>query len=259
MEIVKNGVALLTIDDWRAHAPPKSSDQWLRGRSALECASAWFGSSGPCVPAEIVALLASHEDTASAQIVRATPEHCVRFDGARGEPRSSSVAAIAESAAGPVAITIEAKADERFDAAVEQVLAAAVDRRAHGERTGAVRRVEQLAAALLPAPRRGVPALGGLRYQLLTAAAGALAWAKEAGAARAILVVHEFVTDRTEERLQTANYADLTAFVARLSDGKYTNVEPGRLLGPITAPGAPLFDRPVPLYVGKAVRRLRPT
>lgn len=257
MQIVKNGIALQTIDDWRAHAPPKSVDQWARGRSAMECAAAWFGSAGPCVPAEIVALLSSHDDTARAQITSATPDHRVRFNGARGEPRSCDVAASAETDDGLVAITIEAKADERFERAVEQVLADAVDRRAHGERSGTLARIEKLAASLLPPPRRGLPPLGSLRYQLLTAAAGALAYARELGASRAVLIVHEFVTERAEDRMQAANYADLSAFAARLSDGEHPTVEAGRLLGPLSVPGAPLFEKPAALYLGKAVRRLR--
>jgi hypothetical protein len=258
MQIVKNGIALQTIDDWRAHAPPKSADQWTRGRSAMECAAAWFGSAGPCVPAEIVALLSSHDDTARTQITSATPDYRVKFNGARGEPRSCDVVASAESDEGIVAITIEAKADERFERAVEQVLADAVDRRAHGgERTGTVARIEKLAASLLPPPRRGVPPLGGLRYQLLTAAAGALAYARELGASRAVLIVHEFVTERAEDRMQATNYADLSAFAARLSDGEHPTVEAGRLLGPLSVPGEPLFERPAALYIGKAVRRLR--
>jgi hypothetical protein len=258
MQILKKGIPLLTIDDWRVHAPPKSMDHWARGRTAMECAAAWFGAAGPCVPAEIVALLASHEDTASAQIVSATPEHLVRFDRVRTEPPNSDVVATAESERGAVAITIEAKADERFDRATEQVVADALDRRAHGERTGILTRVEQLAAALFTAPRRGLPALGGLRYQLLTATAGALAYAEEIRATRAVLVVHEFITEKTDDRMQSANYGDLSAFVARLSDGEHTSVEAGRLIGPISIPGTPLFERPAALYVGKAVRRLRP-
>ena len=257
MQIVKNGVTLQSLDEWRTHAPPRTAEQWARGRSAMECATAWFGSAGPCVPSEIVALLASHPDTAAAQIVSATPEHPVRFDRTRAEPGSCDVVALAESDAGKLAITIEAKADERFDRTVEQVVAEAVDRRAHGERTGMLNRVEQLAAALLPAPRRGVPPLGSLRYQLLTATAGALAYAAEVGAERALFIVHEFVTERTDDRVHTANYADFNAFVARISDGEHVSIEAGRLLGPLTVPGDPLFEQAPPLYVGKAVRRLR--
>ena len=256
MQIVKNGTALHTIDDWRAHAPPRTAEQWTRGRSAFECAAAWFSSSGPCVPPEIAWLLASHDHTASAQITGATPGHPVRFDRGRGEPRACDVAAVAESDDGLLGICIDAKVDEGFDGSVEQVLADAVDRRAHGERSTAVSRIEQLAAALFPPPRRGVPPLGALRYQLLTAAAAALAHARDIGARRTVLIVHEFVSERTEERRRASDYANLSGFVARLSDG-HVAVEPGVLHGPFSVPGAPLFERPAALYVGKAVRRWR--
>ena len=237
MQIIKNGPALHTIDDWRAHAPPRTPEQWTRGRSAFECAAAWFSSSGPCVPPEIAGLLASHEDTASAQITGATPGHPVRFDRGRGEPRTCDVVAVAESGDGLLAICIDAKVDETFDGSVEQALADAVDRRAHGQRSNNISRIEQLAAALLPPPRRGVPPLGALR---------------------AVLIVHEFVSERTEERRRASDYANLSGFVARLSDG-HAAVEPGVLHGPFGVPGAPLFERPAALYVGKAVRRWRPS
>lgn len=258
MQIVKNGVVLRTIDDWKLHAPPRTPDQWLRGRGAFECASAWFSMDEPAVPAEIQALLASNDDTASARIVTATPEQRVRFDRIRGEPRNTNVLAVAECPKGRIAIGIEVKADEQSDRTVEQVLADVVDQRAHGERTRMLTRVEQLTAALFPRWRRGVPRLGALRYQHLTAAAGALAHAREAGAVRAVLVVHEFVSARADDRRHAASYADLSAFVARLTDGAHASVEPGVLIGPLEVPGAPLYERPVPLYVGKAVRTLRP-
>lgn len=258
MKLEKNGVPLLTIEDWRAHAPPRSADHWVRGRAPLECATAWFGKSGPTAPSEIMGLLASHPDTASVEIVSAIPQYQLQFDGIKEETHDCDLVALADSEHGALALVVEAKADERFERPVEQVVSQAVDRKAHGERTSMLKRVEQLAAALLPPPRRGLPPLGPLRYPLLAAAAGALAYAKEAGASRAVLVIHEFATERAEDRTQTANYADLSDFVARLSDGKTTSVEAGRLVGPFTVPGEPLFTKPAALYIGKAVRRLRP-
>ena len=257
MQIIKNGKPIQSMDDWRSHAPPRSADQWTRGRSALECAAAWLGSTEPSVPPEIAGLLASHADTARLQITTATPDHAVRFDRIRGEPGRCDVAAVATDDGGTVAIGVDARVDERFDGTVEQALADAADRRAHGQRSRVPARVEQLAAALLPPPRRGLPALGGLRYQLLTATAGALAFARDIGAPRAVLIVHEFVTERTEERRRASDYANLSGYVARLSDGAHPAVEAGVLLGPFSVPGEPLFRRPASLYIGKAVRRLR--
>jgi hypothetical protein len=108
-------------------------------------------------------------------VERAFPEHQIRFDDLRGEPRNADLAIEARDRAGIVGITIEGKADETFDRSVTAVLQAGIQRIAADERTGAIVRVEALANALLPPWRAGVSHLGDLRYQLLTAIAGTLA------------------------------------------------------------------------------------
>lgn len=59
--IEKNGVRLLTLDEWRVHAPPKSEVHWKDGRSAKESARAWLDDA-PLIPAEIAATLSSRHD-----------------------------------------------------------------------------------------------------------------------------------------------------------------------------------------------------
>lgn len=259
VHLSKRGFVIRTPDDWLLFAPPKAPEaHWVAGRSALECAVAWCGGpEGPAVPAEIAALLDSHPDTRRCTLTAATPEHPIAFDELPGEPRNADVAAQGKDARGALALTVEAKADEPFDRRVADVLAEAVDRAAHGERTNIVRRVEQLAAALLPPARRGLPGLGELRYQLLTGAAGTLAYAATVGAGRAVLVVHEFVTPATRDERHRTNAADLDAFVRRLSGGDTGGIPPDRLAGPFRVPGGPLFARPAALYVGKVQRWLR--
>jgi hypothetical protein len=257
MNIVKNGQEILTVDQWLELAPPKGGQtQWAQGRSALECARAWFADQGPTVPAELIALLVSHPDTSGAVVRCMTPEQRVRFDRLRGEPRNADVVALADHPAGPIAISIEAKADEPFDLPVENVLDHLVHAIAADERTNGVARIQQLARALLPPVVRGTTNLGMLRYQLLTALAGAVAFAIENNAARAVLVIHEFVTGRTDHAKHRGNTHDLDAFVARLTSGRIRSIEPGKLVGPITIPGRPLFLDPPAVYVGKAVRTL---
>jgi len=63
---------------------------------------------------DIVALLNSCPELGDLVAEWATPEHRVRFDEFRGEPRNSDLVAIAESDYGSVAISVEAKADETF-------------------------------------------------------------------------------------------------------------------------------------------------
>jgi hypothetical protein len=240
-------------------APPKGGkEHWVEGRSALECARAWLpGTDGAELPAELEELLASHPDIRGLTVRLAMPEHHVRFDKLRGEPRNADVVAVADHPGGLIAISIEAKADEPFDEPVRAVLLTAVEKIATDQRTNLVTRVRHLASSLLPPPSPGMRHLGDLRYQLLTGVAGALAFAVEVGAKRAVFVVHEFTTRLTDDAKHRENAADLDAFVTRLSTGRVSRVPSGTLLGPFRVPGAPLFDRAPVLYVGKAVRNLR--
>jgi hypothetical protein len=260
MRIVgKDGTPITSVSGWYAGAPPKGGEaHWVLGRSARELASAWCGSDGPCVPPEVEQLLRSHPDLVDVVVERAVPEHQIRFDDLRGEPRNADLAIEARDRDGVVAITIEGKADESFDRPVRAVLQSAVERIAADERTGAVRRVEALSAALLPRWRDGMAHLGDLRYQLLTGIAGTLAWAHEIGAARAVFAIHEFVTDQTRDDKHAENASDLTLFVERLSDGVIRDLSAGVLVGPVRVPGTERIPSR-PLYIGKAVRTTRLT
>jgi hypothetical protein len=209
------------------------------------------------VPEEIQALLDGHPDTVGCRIVSAIPEHPVRFDSLRGEPRNADLVAVAECADDRIAISVEAKADESFDMYIGDLAADAVDRIAHGERTGALVRLEGLVAALLPPRKQRAPKLGGVRYQLLTATAGALAYAIQEGAAKAVLIIHEFVTNHTRDDHHRRNSHDSDVFIGRLSGGAFGHLAAGNMVGPLLVPGQPLFADVPPLYIGKASRHLR--
>ena len=73
------------------------------------------------------------------------------------------------------------------------------------------------------------------------------------GCARAVMLVHEFVTSETQPGNHKRNSSDLAAFVYRLSRGRATEVADGRLVGPFIVPGA----AEVELFIGKVVRNLR--
>ena len=258
MKIEKDGREIRTGDEWFQIAPPKRGrEQWVDGRSALECARAWCEPEGPAVPAELTGLLASHPDTTGALVRSVVPEHMVRFDGFRGEPRNTDIAALADHPAGLIAINVEAKADEPFDERVHEVLTAVIKRIAADEHTNGVARIQQLAASLLPPSVPETSRLGDLRYQLLTGLAGAIAFAIASKATKTVLVIHEFITERTDDRKHETNANDLVAFLARLTSGEVRSVVAGRLVGPIAIPGRPLFESVPPLYVGKVVRNLR--
>jgi hypothetical protein len=259
MRLEKDGLTIHCLADWKHLAPPKRRDvQWVKGRSAFECAAAWCADPlPPSVPDEIAVALAAHPMLRKCQIISAMPEHRVRFDDAGGEPRNADLVALAEHPLGTVAISIEAKADEPFDRPTERVLADALDARAHGENTNAIRRIEQLAAALLPPREPRGTRLGEIGYQLLTAAAGALAYAHEVKAFAAVLIIHEFVTDKSDDRKHRRNEKALNAFVARLTNQSVKSLPAGTVLGPIRIPGIPLFELPADFYIGKVVRNLR--
>jgi hypothetical protein len=182
----------------------------------------------------------------------------LRFDDASGS-RNADLALWARDTGGPVAITVEAKADEPFDAPVAEVFSKALERLLERPASAGVARIVHLAESLFRAKEAGQMRVGDLGYQLLTATAGTLAHAAAIGASKAVLVVHEFVTIETSTTKLAANHADLTAFVRRISRGAVAGVDAGRLYGPIIVPGSPLFGTPAAFYVGKAVRKLGPS
>lgn len=253
MRLEKNGTRITCLDDWRRLAPPKGEHQWVEGRSAFELAHAWCGTGGPIVPDNLQDLLASNDATRGLVIELAIPEHRIPFDDHGGEPRNADLAFVGHVAGAKVAVTVEAKADEPFGATVSETIAAALERALENPASRGVRRVEDLVRALLGPHKKGQRHAGDLRYQLLTATAGSVAYAVAEDAPTAVLVVHEFVTPKTEDRLRARNADDYQAFLSRL--GGLTPVEHDRslLVGPFVVPGSPLFDHAPPLFVGKIV------
>jgi hypothetical protein len=74
------------------------------------------------------------------------------------------------------------------------------------------------------------------------------------------MLVHEFITDQTNDEDHRWNAAELGLFVRRLFHGAVANVEATQIHGPFVVPGAPLLAGGVPLpqlFVGKVSRNLR--
>lgn len=257
MSIHKGGEQIRSLEDWRRIGGPKRPHQWAEGRSALEVARAWLPGGGTKLPPEVEVLMRSHKDFGHLRVLEVEPEAKLPFDTFKGEPRNSDLVVLAQDHLGPVFIAVEAKADEPFGETVEEALGAALERLMERPNSKGIQRIEQLADALLPYRHPGGPKVGKLRYQLLTAAAGALVGARRRGFQRAVLLIHEFVTDKTEDRHHWRNSYDLDEFVQRVSEGSVSTVEPGVLVGPFFVPGEPLLDESPALYIGKAVRELR--
>lgn len=253
MPIAKKNRSISSLEEWFELAPPKSKDHWVDGRSAKEAARAWLAG-GDALPSEVAAALASHPSFGEVLNWDAEPEARLRFDEFAGEPRNADLLVLTTDALGPYVVAVEAKADEVYGESVEKTLAAAHRRRRATERSNGVTRVESL-LRLLPTVAPGVelPKVGSLRYQLLTACAGAVAEARRRRCARAVMLVHEFVTPATKPENHARNAADLAAFISRLSGAPLDSVVDGQLYGPFELPLA----EEVSLFVGKVAHNLR--
>jgi hypothetical protein len=257
MRVEKNGTPITSLEDWRRLAPPKSLDQWVEGRSAFELARAWCGPHGPALPEELRVLFEASAATRGLTIETVHPEHRIPFDHHGGEPRNADLAFTGVLGSSCIAVTIEAKADEPFGATISETIAAALERAVENPRSQGVRRIEDLVRAILFPRRSGQRRIGDLRYQLLTATAGTLAYALSERAATAVIVVHEFVTTMTDDRLHERNADDFFAFLDRLGGGVALTPALGVLVGPFAVPGSPLFKSVPALYVGKVVTNCR--
>lgn len=249
--VEKNGQRLSTLEQWFDLAGPKGGDlHWKEGRSAKESAKSWLAAA-PDLPAEIAATLSSHPDIGTLGAWRAEPEKRVPIDDFRGEPPNIDVLLVGSDPNGPVVVAVEAKADEPFGETVDETLEDARTRLDGNPRSKGVARIERLLAALFGKTTNDRDVLE-LRYQLLTVTAAAMIEAERQSARRAVVMVHEFATDRTTDEKRTSNSRDLERFVARLSRGR-DGLEPGKLAGPYGVPGEPIVDGPISLYFGKAV------
>lgn len=270
MRLHAKGQDIASIDEWFDVAPPKGKkDHWYPYRSAKEQASAWCpAAGGVAAPAEIVALLESHALTRGAD-VRAgvgTPEMQVKIDSYPGEPRNADLTFICplpslERGAPPrrLALSVEAKADETFGPRILGAIQAAERRRLAGKNSNGDRRARGLIAALLGPNAVSDARVLRLRYQLFTAAAGALAFALEQSADVAVLAVHEFrhaAGVHTRPSKLAANARELNTFVESLSGGRCTALMAWQLAGPFMVPGSRYISGTIPLLIGKAERTL---
>jgi hypothetical protein len=256
MRIEKGGRSITCVADWEKGAPPKGANQWVEGRSAFELAHAWCGTGTPAMPAELRELFDSNPETRGMVAGPATPELRIPFDEHGGEPRNADLAFLGTTPAGKVAVTVEAKADEAFGRTVADTWGDALERLLLNPDSKGVERVEGLSRSLFQPG--GKPRIADLRYQLLTAAAGTIAYAIASEASLAVLIVHEFVTSKTSDANHARNGEDYRAFLARLRCGSTAaSKQSGGLEGPFQVPGKPLFEKAPPLLVGKITTNRR--
>lgn len=257
MPIVKNDETLSTLDEWKKLGGPKSESQWVDGRSAKEAAKAWLAGSGVSLPDEVAKVLAAHPSFGAVTSWTAEPEGKLCFDNFGGEPRNSDLVVHAVDSHGPYLIAVEAKADEPFGETVAATLAAALERYLQNERSNGIARVQQLAQALFGPRQAKEPSVKLIRYQLLTACAAAICEAERRGYTRTLMLVEEFITDKTEDDKHATNAKDLNTFLKRLSHGTVTAIHGGEIVGPFAVPGKPLCEGKADLYVGKVQHQIR--
>ncbi len=248
MSISKHGIAIETIDQWGERAGPKRKNQWAEGRSAMELARSWLGG----LPAEVNSTLELHPSFGKVTEWTAEPEVALRFDSFPGEPRNSDLVVNAKDANGNYIVAVEGKADEKFGDLVSGAFASAMEAKLKNPNSNGLARIENLVNDFLHPKQRGEPSLKRVRYQLLTACAGMLAEAKRRNVNRALMLVHEFRTDLTDQKKLSRNSRDLSYFVERLTCGRVTEVRSGEIHGPIELPGESAFAGDVSFFVGKA-------
>jgi hypothetical protein len=251
--IKKRDRTIASFEDWAEWGRPKRDGHWKDGRSAMEAARCWAGSL--TMPSEVLAILADHPDFGEITQWSGEPEASVKFDSFRGPP-NIDLLLCPEDERGAFIVAVEAKADEPFGRTVATYRRDAAKAKAASPNSRQLERIEQLVPALFGDSSAGLPAVEALRYQLLTATAGALAEATRRGIDRAVLLVQEFRTSLTTAKRQAVNHADLTAFVSQISGGAVSTVEEGRLYGPFRVPEGAFFKAPAGLYVGKVGREV---
>lgn len=256
--IHKDQQPVVDLADWERRAGPKAESQWKNGRSAKEAARHWLAAS-PQLPADVSAVLNSHPDFGPPVRWSAEPEVRLPIDHRRGESRNTDLLLTGTDSRGEFLVAVEAKADEPFDRPVGEVMRDAIERLAGAPKSGGVSRISDLVASLLPIAPAGAVAVADLRYQLLTAAAGALRYAEERGVTRAVLLIQEFVTAATEDAKHASNQADLENWLHRVSAGRCRALADRTLVGPFSVPGPPLLRGDALLYVAKARITLRNT
>ena len=255
--ITKDGEPLEDLDTWRRLAGPKHENQWQDGRSAKEAARAWIELAPESLPTEILEALLSHEGLGQIVEWSAEPEARVTFDSFGGEAANLDLMVHARDGGGSLVIAVEAKADEPFGATLAETSRAASKRKAENPRSKGLDRLERLAETVLGVPGDELTRIDTLRYQLLTATAAAVAAAQRRSVSRAVLLIHEFVTEQTLDEKHERNAADLGAFVRHISGGAIEEVEAGTVCGPLELPGVRATGSDVWFYVGKGVRNLR--
>lgn len=230
------------LSGWFEKCPPLGKmTHWKDGRSAKETAKHWLHT----IPSQFIEILSPFK----LNYKICSPEFVSKLDGYGGNSRNHDLLIIAENTENEaVLITIESKADEKFDDTISISLRNA--QRVLDEKPGSnqLKRREDLRLAIFgDLSCDQLP----LRFQLLTGVAGTLSEAKSQKASKAIFILQTFVSDETKKKDHQRNQDDLDSFVHYLTKGKTQKIEEGQLVGPIRVPGNKFIPNSIDLWIGK--------
>lgn len=244
------GIPIHSVEDWFRLAPPKKGiKHWKDGQSAKELAKAWFKTGVPRVPEDLKALFQSHPATQYLVIEIGIPEMATHLDNFGGEQRNHDLILVGHVGGIRTLVAVEAKADEEFGLAIQEYRTSKL-----GTSSKVPERVDLLLGSIFGRPID--EELGRLRYQLLHGLGGALIEAKGQGAAQAVFVVHEFISDKINQDKVDRNAADFERFVRTFPGWEETTIRAGTLIGPIQVPGGKFVPRDIPVLIGKATTNL---
>lgn len=287
-----SGKPIRSFEDWEKYALPPARKRlhWEEGRSACELGWIWTANGEPAVPGELTRLLESNEGTRGIVIRSGITEHETRLPFTSGGPRCHDLALQAEQNSSPVTICIEAKADESFGGTAAEELMKA-NRRVEAKRrerakipaktkgqarTMFPKRLDWLTRSLLGLSAFEddklialSTAVAELPYQLLSAIGGTLIEAELQKACKAVLVIHEFRTVKTEDSKLDVNANTLNRFLRLLLSANRVDANEdlelacGQMIGPIPIaarhiPGPIELPCHIPLFIGKIRTDRRP-
>jgi len=260
------GKPIHSLSDWEEHAmpPDRKRKHWTPGRSACELGRVWTANGEPETPTELTQLLNSHDATRGTVIRRGMTEYETQLPPGPSGPRCHDLVLLAEQGDSTSTICVEAKADEPFGGTLAEELQKARKRPS----TRFPERLDWLTRSLLGLPAfsdEGHETLSnqirGLPYQLFAAIAGTLLEAEFRRSTKAVLVIHEFRTEKTEDRKIEHNARELESFLRFLlqQNGAIDDnfkLRYGQLIGPLPfierdVTGVRKMPHGIPLFVGK--------
>jgi hypothetical protein len=195
-------------------------------------------------------LLDSHSATAGLVLIEGWPEFVTALPE-RGEGRNHDLLLSGSHGGSGVVVSIEAKVDEQYGECIGDYW-----QRAHNSMkpTRAPERIEALLSIVFGANARpDTEPWSTLRYQLLTAVSGTAIEAARREVGKAVVIVHEILTESADAIKVARNAQDFSDFVSALLSRGEDPVQPGHLYGPVVLAANKDLSRPISLFIGKAV------